>query len=202
MPKFKEGDRVQVRAREAQGKEAQEGRYAPHLANATGAVLKVYSPQEIAVDLDLDSLPEAIRERHAEQQTRMHERWLNSLSEEARNRLTEDEKTFRLRYVALLAEDDLLPLKSGGATTPTPKAEPKPQPASQKTTETKAERVSKPAPQKAAAPKAAAPAKSEPAQTTIASRKTQPAPEAPRRPTPEELEKLEEQYLKARKQRG
>lgn len=198
MPKFKEGDRVQVRAREAQGKEAQEGRYAPHLANATGAVLKVYSPQEIAVDLDLDSLPEAIRERHAEQQTRMHERWLNSLSEEARNRLTEDEKTFRLRYVALLAEDDLLPLKSGGATTPTPKAEPKPQPASQKTTETKAE----PAPQKTAVPRAAASAKSVPAQTAKASRKAQPAPEAPRRPTPEELEKLEEQYLKARKQRG
>jgi hypothetical protein len=112
MPKFKEGDRVQIRARDAQGKEVQEGRYAPHLANAVGTVLKVYAPQEIAVDLDLESLPEAIRQRHAEQQTRMHERWLNSLSEEARNRLTDDEKSFHLRYVALLAEDDLLPLKA------------------------------------------------------------------------------------------
>lgn len=169
MPKFKEGDRVQVRAREAQGKETQEGRYAPHLANATGAVLKVYSPQEIAVELDLDSLPEAIRERHTEQQTRMHERWLNSLSEEARNRLTDDEKTFRLRYVALLAEDDLLPLKASGA--------------------------------KTTAPKAATRAKPEPAPTAKATRKAQPESEAPRRPTPEELEKLEEQYLKARKRR-
>ncbi|MFN4033066.1 MAG: hypothetical protein ACK4ME_05495 [Fimbriimonadales bacterium] len=115
MSKFKEGDRVQVRAREVRGKEALEGRYAPHLANATGAVLKVYSPQEIAVELDLDSLPEPIRARHAEQQTRMHERWLNSLSEEARNRLTDEEKTLRLRYVVLLAEDDLQPLKSGRA---------------------------------------------------------------------------------------
>ncbi len=112
MPKFKEGDRVQIRARDAHGKEAQEGRYAPHLANAVGTVLKVYAPQEIAVDLDLESLPEAVRQRHAEQQTRMHERWLNSLSEEARNRLTDDEKSFHLRYVALLAEDDLLPLKA------------------------------------------------------------------------------------------
>ncbi|MCX7993684.1 MAG: hypothetical protein N2651_08450 [Fimbriimonadales bacterium] len=118
MPKFKEGDRVQVRLREAQGKEAQEGRYAPHLANATGAILKIYSPKEVAVDLDLDSLPKAIRERHAEQQTRMHERWLNSLSEEARNRLTDDEKTFRLRYVVLLPEEDLLPLKTERAATP------------------------------------------------------------------------------------
>jgi hypothetical protein len=196
MPKFKEGDRVQVRAREVQGKEAQEGRYAPHLANATGAILKVYSPQEIAVDLDLDSLPEAIRERHAEQQTRMHERWLNSLSEEARNRLTEDEKTFRLRYVALLAEDDLLPLKSGRAATHAPKAEPKPK--AEKTTALKAEA----APQKTAAPKATARAKFEPAQAAKAARKAQPEPESPRRPTPEELEKLEEQYLKARKRRG
>ncbi|OYT70923.1 MAG: hypothetical protein CFK49_08930 [Armatimonadetes bacterium JP3_11] len=170
MPKFKEGERVQVRAREAHGKEAHEGRYAPHLANATGAVLKVYSPQEIAVELDLDSLPEAIRERHAEQQTRMHERWLNSLSEEARNRLTDDEKTFRLRYVVLLAEDDLLPLKAKAAPTAAPKAVPRTKP--------------------------------EPTQPPKASRKAQLESETPRRPTPEELEKLEEQYLKARKRRA
>jgi hypothetical protein len=129
MPKFKEGDRVQIRAREAQGKEAHEGRYAPHLANAVGTVLKVYAPQEIAVDLDLESLPDAIRQRHAEQQTRMHERWLNSLSEEARNRLTDDEKSFHLRYVALLAEDDLLPLKASVARQAKPTAEAKQSPA-------------------------------------------------------------------------
>ncbi|GIV10662.1 MAG: hypothetical protein KatS3mg020_0153 [Fimbriimonadales bacterium] len=182
MPKFKEGDRVQVLAREAQGKEAQEGRYAPHLANATGSILKIYNQQEIAVELDLDSLPEAIRERHAEQQTRMHERWLNSLSEEARNRLTDDEKTFRLRYVALLNEDDLQPVKAGRAAQP--KAEPKPNPV----------------PSQTDAPKAAPRAKQEQAPKT--SRKAQPAPESPRRPTPDELEKLEEQYLKARKRRA
>ncbi|MCS7301057.1 MAG: hypothetical protein NZ556_05835 [Fimbriimonadales bacterium] len=166
MPKLKEGDRVQVRARAAQGKEAQEGRYAPHLANATGSILKIYSPQEVAVELDLDSLPEAIRERHAEQQARMHERWLNSLSEEARSRLTDEEKTFRLRYVALLAEEDLLPLKESRAPSPATKPQP--------------------------APKAPARAKSVAQETS----------EALRRPTPQELEQLEEAYLKARKRRG
>jgi hypothetical protein len=164
MPKFKEGDRVQIRARDAQGKEVQEGRYAPHLANAVGTVLKVYTPQEIAVDLDLESLPEAVRQRHAEQQTRMHERWLNSLSEEARNRLTDDEKSFHLRYVALLAEDDLLPLKaSATARQAKPTAEAKQSPARA--------------------------AKSTPTETT-------------QRPTPEQLEQLEEQYLKTRKRKG
>jgi hypothetical protein len=167
MPKFKEGDRVQIRAREAQGKEAHEGRYAPHLANAVGTVLKVYAPQEIAVDLDLESLPDAIRQRHAEQQIRMHERWLNSLSEEARNRLTDDEKSFHLRYVALLAEDDLLPLKATA------------KPATARQTKPTAE--AKPSPARAA--------KSAPA-------------EAPQRPTPEQLEQLEEQYLKTRKRKG
>lgn len=201
MPKFKEGDRVQVRAREVQGKEAQEGRYAPHLANATGAILKIYSPQEIAVDLDLDSLPEAIRERHAEQQARMHERWLNSLSDEARNRLTEDEKTFRLRYVALLSEDDLLPLKPGRAEKPAPKASPAKAETPKPAAETKpAVRAKMATPKQTAEPKAPARANTEPAKKSTSKAQAEPAP--PRRPTPEELEKLEEQYLKARKRRG
>jgi hypothetical protein len=172
MPKFKEGDRVQVRTRPPQGREAQEGRYAPHLANAVGTVLKVYTPQEIAVALDLESLPEAVRERHAEQQTRMHERWLNSLSEEARNRLTDDEKSFHLRYVALLAEEDLLPLKASAQSAAN-------SPPSAKTSSTRD-----------------AKAQSEP-RTAAAS-----APREPiARPTPEQLEQQEERYLNARKRR-
>ena len=190
MPKFKEGDRVQIRARDAQGKELQEGRYAPHLANAVGTVLKVYAPQEIAVDLDLESLPDAIRQRHAEQQTRMHERWLNSLSEEARNRLTDDEKSFHLRYVALLAEDDLLPLKaSKSSRTPTKPASATPA----KTASTAPKATAKTKQSAARAPKA------EPKPRAAA----KPAPTKPvKRPTPEQLEQLEEQYLKARKRKG
>ena len=109
MPKFKDGDSVQVKVREVQGKEAFEGGYAPHLGGTRGTILKVYSPQEVAVDLDIDSLPESVRHRHAEQQSAMHEKWLNSLSEEARNRLTDEEKSFRLRYVVLLNRSRNLP---------------------------------------------------------------------------------------------
>jgi hypothetical protein len=189
MPKFKEGDRVQIRARDAQGKEVQEGRYAPHLANAVGTVLKVYAPQEIAVDLDLESLPEAVRQRHAEQQTRMHERWLNSLSEEARNRLTDDEKSFHLRYVALLAEDDLLPLKVSKS----PRASAKPAATPAKTASTAPKPTAKTKQSAARAPKA------EPKPRAAA----KPAPTKPvKRPTPEQLEQLEAQYLKARKRKS
>ena len=189
MPKFKEGDRVQVRARAVQGKEAHEGRYAPHLGNAVGTILKVYAPQEIAVALDLESLPEAIRARHAEQQTRMHERWLNSLSEEARNRLTDEEKSFHLRYVALLAEDDLLPLKASDS----PRASAKSAATPAKTASTAPKPTAKTKQPTARAPKA------EPKPRAAA----KPAPPQPlKRPTPEQLEQLEEQYLKARKRKG
>lgn len=176
MPKFKEGDRVQVKARPVQGKEAIEGLYAPHLGGTHGTILKVYSPQEIAVDLDIDSLPEGVRDRHAEQQSAMHEKWLNSLSDEARNRLTDEEKQFQLRYVVLLSEADLEPPKqSFDKTTKTPPPARKPADFS----------------------------KIEPAKVASKSRgasQTQAVP-TPSRPTPEQLDKLEEQYLKARKGR-
>lgn len=161
MPKFKDGDRVQVKVREAQGKEAIEGRYAPHLGGTRGTILKVYSPQEIAVDLDIDSLPENVRQRHAEQQSTMHEKWLNSLSDEARNRLTDEEKSFRLRYVVLLSEADLEPLKEPARTS-----------VNSKQSASKASRGGK--------------TFGEP---------------APIRPTPAQLDQLEEQYLKARRKR-
>ncbi len=190
MPQFKEGDRVQVRAREAQGKEAQEGRYAPHLANAVGTILKIYTPQEIAVDLELESLPEAIRERHAEQQTRMHERWLSSLSDEARNRLSDEEKSFHLRYVALLAGDDLIPLKASGSPRASAKsAAPSPTKAASSPAQPPAEAKASPARAARTEPKPRAAAQSA-------------SPEPARRPTPEQLEQLEEQYLKTRKRKG
>jgi ribosomal protein L21E len=110
MARFKEGDKVRVKARHASEQEVLEGRYAPFMAGATGTVLKIYDPNQIAVNLDIASLPEEVRQRHAEQQEAMHQRWLDSLSEEARNRLTDQEKAFHLNYVVLLAESDLEPL--------------------------------------------------------------------------------------------
>lgn len=174
MARFKDGDRVQVKAREVQGKEVHEGRYAPHLANTTGTILKFYSSQEVAVDLDIDSLPEAVRERHAQQQSAMHEKWLGSLSEEARNRLTDEEKQFRLRYVVLLTESDLEPLK--GTTSKKP-----------------AEKQTEPSPRKSTTASAPQPQ----AATRQRASKT---PEAPARPTPEQLEQMEQAYLQQRQQ--
>ncbi len=195
MPKFKDGDRVQVKAREAQGKEALEGRYAPHLGGTRGTILKVYSPQEIAVDLDIDSLPESVRQRHAEQQSAMHEKWLNSLSEEARNRLTDEEKSFRLRYVVLLSEADLEPLKE--STRQAAAAPRKPEKPAQPAPRTAEKAAKSTPPAEASAPEAQA----SPVKGRAKGAKQAESIPTPPRPTPEQLDQLEEQYLKARRKR-
>lgn len=128
--------RVRIKARETTAEEAKNGRYAPYLANATGTVLKVYSTNEIAVNLDPDSLHPDIIERHKKQQQAMHQKWLDSLSEEARSRLTPEEKAFHLNYVVLLMESDLTTGKAAEkpvqkqAETPEPKPDPSPAKAS------------------------------------------------------------------------
>ncbi len=208
MAKFKEGDRVRVKTREPEGKEAFEGRYAPHLAGTVGTILKVYSPQEIAVDLDIDSLPETIRTRHAEQQSAMHEKWLNSLSDEAQGRLTDEEKSFRLRYVVLLPESDLEALKSGASksTSPAPLQEKgkgkstsatpsKPTASAEEKPITSAQRKSS----VSRSQRESAKDTSEKRKSTSASKRAQASQTTPARPTLEQLEQLEEQYLKKRK---
>ncbi len=190
MARFKDGDRVRVKAREVQGKEAYEGRYAPHLANTVGTILKYYSPQEVAVDLDIESLPQAIRERHAEQQSAMHEKWLNSLSDEARHRLTDEEKQFRLRYVVLLPETDLEPLKGMPTKRTAEKAAPKePEPKASRSASVQAEET--------ATTRKRARAQAEPT-PTARKRASADTAEPPTRPTPEQLEQMEQEYLRQR----
>lgn len=115
MVKVTEGMKVRIKAREASSEEIKTGRYLPHLGGLTGKVLCLYSDSEIAVQIDLASLPASIRERHLQQQEAMQNRWLESLSEEARSRLTPEEKIFQLNYVALVSANDLEPLRGGGS---------------------------------------------------------------------------------------
>jgi ribosomal protein L21E len=208
MARFKEGDRVRVKGRNASEQEVLEGRYAPFMAGATGTILKIYDSKQIAVNLDIASLPEEVRQRHAEQQETMHRRWLDSLSEEARNRLTDQEKAFHLNYVVLLTESDLEPFggrparqvqtspdrpsptrkeggKKGRSATPSAKA---PQ---------KAKGTAKgqqPTPSPKPSPKKSEGGKREQAKA--------PSAAAPARPTPQQLDLMEEAYLKARQRKA
>jgi hypothetical protein len=104
---FKEGDRVQVMDREATAEDAKSGLIYNHLRGLAGTVLKVYPTEEASVEIELESLPEAVAQRHLDVQEQMKTRWLDGLSEEGRNRLTEKERDFRLRYTVLVAVKDL-----------------------------------------------------------------------------------------------
>jgi len=122
---FKEGDRVQIVDREATPDDVKSGLFYPHFRGLTGTIQKIYPGQEVAVELETESLPEAIAHRHGDVQEQMKTRWLDGLSEEARNRLSEQELDFRLRYTVLVSLGDLTtPGKKAGAASTRSASEP------------------------------------------------------------------------------
>jgi hypothetical protein len=102
-----EGDRVQIVDRDATADDQKTQLFYNHFRGLTGSVQKVYANGEAAVEIELDSLPEAVSQRHSDVQTKMKSDWLDRLSEEARNRLTQQELDFRLRYTVLVRVADL-----------------------------------------------------------------------------------------------
>lgn len=204
MANFKEGDRVQIVTREQTNGDIKERAYYPYMGGLRGTIYRLYSDGRAAVQVDLDSLPETVLTRHTEAQERMKNRWIESLSEEARSRLTPEEREFHLNYVLLVRVEDLQPESKRARATATAKtAEPE-----NKTTT--ARPTAKPAADtNGSQPKgeqttAAASAKGQ----TISRQKAQtgtPPPaletEAPKRKTLKDLEKAEEEFLKSRQQR-
>lgn len=109
MANMKEGDRVQIVARQQTSSDQKEKTYYPFMAGLRGTIYRLYQDGRASVLIDPDSLPEPIRARHSEAEERMKNRWLESLSEEARSRLTPEEKEFHLNYVLLVRLEDLQP---------------------------------------------------------------------------------------------
>lgn len=203
MANFKEGDRVQIVTREQTNGDIKERAYYPYMGGLRGTIYRLYSDGRAAVQVDLDSLPETVLTRHTEAQERMKNRWIESLSEEARSRLTPEEREFHLNYVLLVRIEDLQPEGKRARATAAAKAtalEAKP---------ATARAAAKPAADTAAAqPKghtAVAPSASgqttyrQKAQASVPSAKVE--PEVPKRKTLKDLEKAEEEFLKSR-QRG
>jgi hypothetical protein len=105
--KWKEGDRVQIRDREATAEDVKSGLFYPHFRGLIGSIQKIYATDEVAVEIEAESLVEVVRQRHSDVQEQMKARWLDGLSEEARGRLSEPERDFRLRYTVLVSVNDL-----------------------------------------------------------------------------------------------
>ncbi len=104
---FNEGERVQIVDRESNADDVKSGLFYNHFRGLTGTVQKVYSTQEIAVEIEQESLAEAVAARHLDVQETMKAKWLDGLSEEAKSRLTDKERDFKLRYTLLVHANDL-----------------------------------------------------------------------------------------------
>jgi hypothetical protein len=105
---IKEGDRVQIVDRQATVDDAKSNLFFNHFRGLTGTVQKVYASEEMAVEIENEALPEPVANRHHDVQEAMKTKWLDGLSEEGRNRLTPQERDFRLRYTVLVAGKDVV----------------------------------------------------------------------------------------------
>lgn len=130
MAAWKVGDRVRIATRAQTADDVKSGLYYAHYGGLTGAIQKVYENREVAVEVELESLPREIRKRHDTVRDQMKTKWLDGLSEEGRSKLTEREKDFRLRYIVLVGAADLE--KTGAA--PKPVEPPLPEAAPQRKT--------------------------------------------------------------------
>ena len=107
MAKWKQGDRVKVISREVSGEDHLTNSYYSYMAGLPGTVQNVYGDDEVAVKLDPESLPNLIGTVHTEATKRMRAKFLDGLSEEAKRKLTSEEKKFEANYVVLVKSKDL-----------------------------------------------------------------------------------------------
>ena len=109
----KAGDLIRVVTRELTPEDAKSGLYYAYFGGLTGTVDRVYPDGSVCVDVDLDSLTEETRTRHAAMQEAERKRWLDGLSDEVRNRLTAEQKQLEMSYRILVSKQDVEVTKDG-----------------------------------------------------------------------------------------
>lgn len=107
MAVVKAGDRVKIAARNVTSDDSKTGLYYEYFGGLTGTVDRVYEDQSVCVDIDLDSLQESARERHLAMQEAERTRWLESLSQDVRSRLTSEQQKLTMSYKILVSKKDL-----------------------------------------------------------------------------------------------
>ncbi len=113
MAAFKAGDKVQVVARDVAPEDEKSGLYYSYFGGLTGTIDRIYDDGLVCVNVDLESLSAAARDRHVAMQEAERKKWLEGLSGEARNRLTPEQKQLKLSYKVLVSSKDLQPNKGG-----------------------------------------------------------------------------------------
>jgi hypothetical protein len=86
--------------------------YYEYFRGLAGNVVKAYPDGSVAIAVNRKTLPAEIRTRHEASEIFHRDKWIASLSEEDRNRLTERDKKFKLRYTILVAAKHVVPENS------------------------------------------------------------------------------------------
>jgi hypothetical protein len=107
-----ESDAVRLAEREANAADLKSGLFYPYYSGLTGKIAKIYPDGTAAVTIDAESMPSEIRTRHTKGTDAMRQKWLDGLSDEARNKLSSGEKKFALRYTLLVGVGDLSPMEA------------------------------------------------------------------------------------------
>src|SRR5476649_932474 len=102
MAQWKEGDKVQVIAREVTDEDRKKNRYFEHMAGLSGTVQNVYSDAEVAVRIDPSSMSKVTLDVHTKSTQRMKDKFLDGLPQEQKRNLTEEELDFKAQYVVLV----------------------------------------------------------------------------------------------------
>ncbi|MCW5945813.1 MAG: hypothetical protein KIT74_02145 [Fimbriimonadales bacterium] len=106
MAKWKAGDRVRIVNREVKAEDHLSGLYYGHMAGLSGTVTSVFD-DSVGVKVDPESFDNLLADVHKVAVKRMRAKFLDSLSEEQRRKLSPEEKRFDANYVLLVSAKDL-----------------------------------------------------------------------------------------------
>lgn len=102
MARFKEGDKVRVVTRPSSIEDSAATHYYDHMGGLTGTVENYYNDQEIAVKVDLDLLPDVAKRVHKDATKRMRAKFEDSISNEQKGQLSNEELKFTPHYMLLV----------------------------------------------------------------------------------------------------
>ena len=122
MAAIKSGDRVKIITRPVGAEDAKSGLYYEYFGGLMGKADRVYDDNSVCVDVDIECLRPETRDRHLAMQENERKRWLESLSDEGRNKLTADQKQLKISYKILVSKTDL-EICPGGAPRPATKSD-------------------------------------------------------------------------------
>ena len=107
MSKWKAGERVRVITRDVTQDDRKNSRYFEHMAGLVGTIQQVYNENEVALQVEPESLSKVSSDVHRTATQRMREKFLSQIGEEQKKQFTKEELDFDAHYVLLVQASDL-----------------------------------------------------------------------------------------------